>query len=150
MAIEVVRCELSDYDAAICTIRETVFVLEQGVPPDLEMDDRDAICIHVLALVDDKPAGTARLDIEKNGKIGRLAVLPKFRRQGLGQLIMAEIESIGRDHQLAQLWCHAQTTAVAFYQSLGYTIEGPEFSEAGILHCKMQKPLGLAASATLN
>lgn len=139
MAIEVVRCELSDYGFAIRTIRETVFVIEQGVPPDLEIDERDAICIHVLALIDGNPAGTARLDVLKKGKIGRLAVLPKFRRLGLGRLIMAEIESIGCGHKLPHLWCHAQRTAVPFYQSLGYGITGPEFLEAGIFHCKMQK-----------
>lgn len=139
MAIEIVRCELSDYDSAIRTIRETVFVAEQGVPLELEMDDRDPIAKHVLALVNGCPAGTARLDIRNAGKIGRLAVLPSFRRRGLGRLIMEEIESIGRDHQLSQLWCHAQKTAVPFYQSLGYDIMSPEFLEAGIVHCKMCK-----------
>ncbi len=139
MAIEIVRCELSAYDFAIQTIRKTVFVAEQGVPVDLEMDDRDACSKHVLLLVDDCPAGTARLDIFKGGKIGRLAVLTKFRRQGLGRLIMQEIELIGCEHQLPYLWCHAQQTAVSFYQSLGYATISPEFLEAGILHCKMQK-----------
>ena len=144
MAIEIVRCELPAHSLAIRTIRETVFVAEQGVPLALEMDDRDRICIHVLALVDNCPAGTARLDILKQGKIGRLAVLPAFRRQGLGQQIMQEIEAIGDQHQLPHLWCHAQKTAVAFYQSIGYTATGPDFLEAGIVHCKMQKTLGSA------
>ena len=63
MAIEIVRCELPAHGLAIRTIRETVFVAEQGVPLALEMDVRDRICSHVLALVDGCPAGTARLDI---------------------------------------------------------------------------------------
>ncbi len=141
MAIEVVRCELSAYDFAIRTIRETVFVTEQGVPVDLEMDDRDPICKHVLALVDGCPAGTARLDTLRHGKIGRLAVLSAFRRRGLGRLLMQEIEAIGHEHRLPYLWCHAQKTAVPFYQSIGYSVTGLDFTEAGILHCKMQKPL---------
>lgn len=139
MAIKIVRCELSSYYFDIRTIRETVFVAEQGVPSELEMDDRDAICSHVLALVDDCPTGTARLDTD--GKIGRLAVLPQFRGQGLGQLIMQEIEAIAKDHQLPYLWCHAQKTAVSFYQAIGYKITGPDFLEAGIVHCKMEKTL---------
>lgn len=141
MAIDVVRCELSAYDFAIRKIRETVFVAEQGVPVDLEMDDRDPICKHVLALVDGYPAGTARLDTSKHGKIGRLAVLSAFRRRGLGQLLMQEIEAIGREYRLPYLWCHAQKTAVPFYQSIGYSVTGPDFIEAGIVHRKMQKRL---------
>ncbi|ESA34268.1 gnat family acetyltransferase [Leptolyngbya sp. Heron Island J] len=142
MAIAVVRSELSAYDFAIRSIRETVFVTEQGVPVELEMDERDAVCKHVLALVDDYPAGTARLDVLKDGKIGRLAVLTSFRRRGLGRLLMQEIEAIGHEHQLPYLWCHAQKTAVPFYQSIGYSIAGSDFIEAGILHCKMKKHLG--------
>ena len=141
MATEIVRCEPSDYDSAIFTIRKTVFVMEQNVPFQLEMYDRDPVCQHVLALVDGCPAGTARLDIPKNGKIGRLAVLTNFRSQGLGRLIMQEIESIGREHDLPFLWCHAQKTAVPFYQTIGYTSVGTDFLEASILHCKMQKQL---------
>lgn len=141
MAIEIVCCELSAYDTAIRTIREAVFVTEQGVPPELEMDDRDPLCKHVLALVDDCPAGTARLDILKNGKIGRLAVLANFRHQGLGHSIMQALEAIGREHHLPFLWCHAQKVAVPFYKSLGYTVSSTDFLEAGIVHCKMQKQL---------
>ncbi|NEQ52479.1 MAG: GNAT family N-acetyltransferase [Leptolyngbya sp. SIO3F4] len=146
MAIQVVRCKLSDYAAAIRTIRKTVFVVEQGVPIELEMDDRDPFCNHILALVDGHPGGTARLDITAPsmvGKIGRLAVLPRFRGQGLGRLIMQEIETIGYEHHLPHLWCHAQKTAVSFYKTLGYKITGPDFTEAGIEHCKMQKTLKL-------
>ncbi|MEM8611909.1 MAG: GNAT family N-acetyltransferase [Cyanobacteria bacterium P01_H01_bin.105] len=142
MAIEIVRCKLLAYGSAIRNIRETVFVNEQGVPVDLEMDDRDLVCDHVLALVNDCPAGTARLDPLQDGKIGRLAVLPNFRRRGLGRLLMQEIEAIGREYQLQKLWCHAQKTAIPFYQSIGYTVTGADFLEAGIAHCKMQKSLG--------
>lgn len=141
MAIKIVRCELSTHDAAIRTIRKIVFVAEQGVPVDLEMDDRDGVCKHVLALVDNYPAGTARLDTLKHGKIGRLAVLSQFRGQGLGRQIMQEIEAIGYEHHLTHLWCHAQKIAVPFYQAIGYTVTGSDFLEAGILHCKMEKKL---------
>lgn len=141
MAIKIVRCELSAYDSAVRTIREKVFVAEQGVPLELEMDERDAVCGHVLALVDGQPAGTARLDILRHGKIGRLAVLPQFRGQGVGRQIMQEIEVMGHEHQLSCLWCHAQKTAVPFYQAIGYTMTGPDFLEAGIVHCKMHKRL---------
>ena len=97
MTIKIVRCQLPAYNFAIRTVRETVFVDEQGVPIELEMDDRDPFCADVLAYCDHHPAGTARLDIDhpkKPGKIGRLAILKPFRRRGLGRLIMQEIEAI--------------------------------------------------------
>lgn len=105
------------------------------------MDERDALCHHVLALVDGNPVGTARLDTLKNGKIGRLAVLPQFRRRSLGKQLMHEIEAISEKHQLPYVWCHAQKIAIPFYQSIGYTLVGDEFLEAGIIHCKMKKSL---------
>ena len=105
------------------------------------MDERDALCHHVLALVEGHTAGTARLDTLKDGKIGRLAVLPEFRKRGLGKRLMQEIEVIGKEHRLPYLWCHAQKAAVPFYESIGYSRIGDDFVEAGIIHCKMRKSL---------
>ena len=73
------QIRIADLDtdfAAIKLVRETVFWLEQRIPKDLEFDDRDAVCLHLLALARDTPIGTARLDLDLGGKIGRVAVLP--------------------------------------------------------------------------
>ena len=129
-------CEVS-----IRAIRFAVFVDEQDVPPEIEMDDRDPHCIHLLAFRDEEPVATARIDIEQAGKIGRLSVLSKCRRQGIGRALMERCHDIAGRQGLREVWCHAQVAAVPFYLSLGYRIEGELFEEAGIDHRRMSGTL---------
>ena len=130
--------------ASIRLVRTTVFIDEQHVPLDLEFDDRDAVCRHVLALEAGAPIGTARLDLDYGGKVGRLAVLKSRRRGGVGRALMQRLHAIAREHGATKLWCHAQLTAVPFYERLGYRSTGPIFEEAGIEHVRME--LDLASS----
>ena len=66
--------------ASIHRIRETVFIDEQRVPRELEFDDRDPLCHHVLVFDGDTPVGTGRLDLDYGGKVGRVAVVATHRR----------------------------------------------------------------------
>ncbi|MEB3886548.1 GNAT family N-acetyltransferase [Lyngbya sp. CCY1209] len=125
----------------IRSVREAVFIREQSVPPHLELDDRDHSCLHVLALKDDKPVGTGRIDIEKNGKIGRLAVLKEYRGQKIGSQLMVALEQVARQNGLSSIWFNAQVAAIPFYQKLGYNVIGEEFMEADIPHKMMRKKL---------
>jgi predicted GNAT family N-acyltransferase len=126
--------------AAIRRIRFTVFVDEQRVPEDLEMDDRDRHCTHVLAFGDDDAAiGTGRID--RDGKIGRVAVLAAQRGRGVGAALMDHLHGIARDKELEKVWCHAQVVAEPFYTRLGYRAVGERFFEAGIEHVKMEMTL---------
>jgi predicted GNAT family N-acyltransferase len=118
-------------------IRFEVFVDEQDVPAEIEMDDRDPHCVHYLALAGDRPIGTARIDLEKAGKVGRLAVVREFRRRGVGSALMEACHDLARRHGLESVWCNAQVVAEPFYRSLGYVAEGAEFEEAGIAHRRM-------------
>lgn len=141
---------ITDYDqraADIRAIRDEVFVIEQHVSPELEIDDRDSICPHAVAyLREGKPVGCGRLDLEKSGKIGRVAVLAEYRRGGAGTAIMACLEEHALLHsELTSVWCHAQLQAVPFYLRLGYQVCGEEFEEAGIAHVRMQKSLARAS-----
>ena len=132
---------VADY-ATIRAIRFAVFVDEQGVPPSIEMDERDPECIHVLAFVDGEAVGTGRLDVAKHGKIGRVAVLARVRGTGVGRALMMHLHEIARRHGLADVWCHAQVSAAPFYERLGYERVGDIFVEAGIDHVKMVRSLG--------
>lgn len=127
--------------ASIRFVRTTVFIDEQHVPLELEFDDRDAVCRHVLALDGGAPIGTARLDLDYGGKVGRLAVLRSARRDGVGRALMERLHAIAREHGATTLWCHAQLTAVPFYERLGYRSSGPTFDEAGIDHVRMELTL---------
>jgi len=131
-----------DYAAeemSLRSIRFAVFVDEQGVPPEIEMDERDPHCIHLIAYSGAEPIATARIDIEQAGKVGRLAVLAKYRGHGIGSALMERCHDIAAGHGLTAVWCNAQVSAVPFYESVGYRVEGDPFDEAGIDHLKMTR-----------
>ena len=117
-------------------VREPVFVKEQGVPPAMEWDDDDMIAYHLLALDEQQqPIATARL--LGNGQIGRMAVLPEWRNQGIGTALMLELFQQASRNDMDQLFLHAQTQAESFYCRSGFTPVGEIFDEAGIAHRKM-------------
>lgn len=119
-------------------IRLTVFVEEQGVPKELELDEEDVRAWHALAL-DNSPLsntlGTARL--QADGKIGRLAVLAQHRGHGIGSALMNALLGFGTKQGIEHFYLHAQTSAMPFYERFGFKANGPIFNEAGIKHVKM-------------
>lgn len=127
--------------ASIRHVRATVFIDEQRVPLELEFDDRDGHCRHVLAFDGDTPVATGRLDLDYGGKIGRVAVVASHRRSGVGKAIMQRLHEIAHEQHHPRLWCNAQLTAVPFYEGLGYHSVGPTFEEAGIDHVRMERDL---------
>lgn len=127
-----------DY-AAIRGVRFAVFVDEQNIPPELEMDDRDSECVHWLALDELGGAiGTVRLDLDAGGKVGRLAVLARERGRGIGRALMERLHEHARARRLPLVWCHAQASAAPFYTRLGYRVTSEPFEEAGIEHVRME------------
>jgi predicted GNAT family N-acyltransferase len=121
-------------------LRFRVFVDEQGVPPHEELDDFDAEAQHFAAVLDDKVVGTARL-VDKGsgvGKIGRMAVEAQYRGTGIGREVMQSVMSEGF-LQFHTLILDAQTSALPFYEKLGFTAEGDEFLDCGIPHLRMRK-----------
>ncbi|HWQ39418.1 MAG TPA: GNAT family N-acetyltransferase [Burkholderiales bacterium] len=123
----------------LCRIREAVFVVEQKVPRALEWDGLDAQCEHVLAEIDGEAVGTGRL--LPDGHIGRIAVLAAWRGRGIGSALLRELTAIAVRRGLERVVLHAQTHARHFYEQHGFRAEGEEFSEAGIPHVRMAKPL---------
>ena len=142
MLIEIIETSFDRHFAELKLVRQEVFVFEQSVPESLEADDRDSLCQHLLALSEGEPVGTARVDWEKQGKVGRVAVRKPWRGLGLGKRLMQRLESLARDRDVEFLWLHAQRDVIPFYESLGYVNEGSEFMEAGIPHQKMRKQIG--------
>ena len=130
-----------DNETALRLIRETVFIQEQNVPEDLEWDGEDEGAMHLLASdTDGSPIGCAR--ILHDGHIGRMAVLKRWRGQGVGysllQRAVAMVKEIGCNEEA---FLDAQTYAIPFYQRLGFIAEGDEFLDAGIPHRHMRLPL---------
>jgi predicted GNAT family N-acyltransferase len=138
-----VRRARPDELARCLALRREVFVEEQGVSIEEEMDAHDPACAHFLALAAGEAVGTARLRMTPDGRVKaeRVAVRRPFRRAGVGRALMRALEDEARARGQRALVLNAQVAVVAFYERLGYRAEGPEFLEAGIPHRAMWKPL---------
>lgn len=123
-------------------IRREVFINEQGVPEELEMDELDQEAVHVLAYVDGMPSGCGRMIFNgEYAKIGRVAVKKNMRRNGIGAGMCKLLIALAEDRCINNIYVNAQLTAKDFYTSLGFEVEGGTFFEAGIEHVKMVKSL---------
>jgi predicted GNAT family N-acyltransferase len=150
--------------AAAYVVRADVFVTEQGVPADLELDELDEVADHFVAYDgagDDgagavggtRAVGAGRLVVEDPGfagadpslgpvgHLGRLAVRPETRGTGLGVDLVRAIEARAAERGLRVVALSAQTHALGFYERLGYTAYGPEFDDAGLPHRWMSRTL---------
>lgn len=127
-------------EAAIRQVREEVFVVEQAVPADLEWDGLDPDCAQAVAESEECDViGTGRL--HPGGKIGRMAVLPQWRGTGVGAAILRLLMDEARQRGMAEVYLHAQTRVLGFYERFGFEAEGEEFEEADIPHRAMRAHL---------
>jgi predicted GNAT family N-acyltransferase len=118
-------------------VRREVFVVEQGVPEEIEIDEHDPVSIHFLARdIAGVPIGTARLLPE--GRIGRMAVLASWRRSGVGRALLSAAMETARERGNSRLYLHAQVHSIPFYESLGFSVCGDEFDEANLPHREME------------
>ena len=124
-------------------VRREVFILEQRVPEELEIDEFDPFAFHALAYSDNTCIGTARLLIndDGSGQIGRMAVLIPFRNKGLGRQIMKALIESAKLKGISSLELHAQVSAIPFYEKLGFIANSPIYDEAGIPHRNMMMVL---------
>jgi predicted GNAT family N-acyltransferase len=135
-----------DGDSALMTeafrLRCEVFVVEQGVPVELELDELDASATHLVAICDEEVVGTLRiLEHEGAAKIGRVAVRAAARGTGIGARLMDRAAAIALARGFVEIVLHAQVTVAGFYRRLGYVEEGDLFEEAGIPHVSMRKKI---------
>ena len=124
-------------------IRRRVFIEEQNVPEEIEMDADDAHAFHALALLDGVAIGCGRM-LDHGAteiKIGRMAVLPEFRKTGVGALILRFLIDRARTRGFRKAVLHAQLSAEGFYLKEGFSPVGGVFDEAGIAHRKMERAL---------
>ena len=139
--IQIAAVNWSKQQQALSEVRREVFIVEQNVPEELEWDDIDAVCRHVLAsdinqtLPQQMPVGTGRLVAD--GQIGRMAIRKQYRRQGIGHAILQKLIALAICDGHKKLYLHAQLTAVPFYEDAGFKAQGDTFIDAGIPHIKM-------------
>jgi len=137
------RIELMNWEQAQTIagpIRFGIFVGEQNVPPGIELDDKDAECLHAIAYDDaGAPIGTGRL--LPDGHIGRMAVVKEWRRRGIGAMILNALVDEARKRGHKEVVLSAQLQAAEFYREQGFVAEGKVYQDAGILHQDMRKAL---------
>jgi predicted GNAT family N-acyltransferase len=127
---------------AAYALRQQVFVVEQGVPQELEVDKDDKSATHLVALSEGHVVGTLR--IVRNGrtaKVGRMAVSTSSRKKGIGRELMEFAAANALADGVDEIVLDAQLTARGFYRRLGYAEEGPVFDDAGIPHVMMRRRL---------
>ncbi len=137
----------TEEDLQACfAVRTEVFVQEQAVPEELELDSYDAVALHLLLRAENgQPVGTARMMVDNpeggTAKIGRVAVLAAHRGHGLARRLMEAMEALARQAGQQRLVLDAQLNVLPMYEKLGYQAHGPVFDDAGIDHRKMTKEL---------
>ncbi|UVE16086.1 GNAT family N-acetyltransferase [Pseudomonas sp. LS44] len=122
-------------NADLRRIRETVFIAEQTVPPELEWDAEDLDAVHFLAIDGDYAIGTARLLLD--GHIGRVSVLKNWRGLKVGEALVNAVIIEAERRGLVRQMLSAQVHATPFYERLGFSVVSGEFLDAGIPHVDM-------------
>ena len=138
-----VRETLTDEEvAAALALRSRVFCDEQGVSFEADQDGRDPEATHIVAVDDGTVIGTCRLLFRGQvARLGRLAVEPERRGDGIAAAILREADRIAVDAGVDAIALHAQTYALSLYENAGYREYGPTFVEEGIEHVAMEKRL---------
>lgn len=138
--MNVIRTTTEDQLQDAFTVRKKVFVEEQKVPIELEIDEFENNSTHFVLYDQLTPVGAGRFRIlDGIGKVERICILSTYRGNGAGTLIMQAIEQFAIGQNIATLKLNAQTYAVPFYEKLGYKVVSAEFMDAGIPHKTMMK-----------
>lgn len=132
-----------DMDACF-GIRQKVFVEEQDVPVNLEMDGQDTAARHFAVRADDRIIATCRVRLLGSAaKVERMAVLKEFRSRGIGMVLMKYIlQELTRAGDIQLFKLSSQAHAVPFYEKLGFKKRGNEYMDAGIPHYDMVREIG--------
>lgn len=119
-------------------IRKIVFVKEQNVPIDLEMDGLDSQAKHFIAYLRKIPIGCARISIEgKCAKLERIAIIKEYRNMGFGKELTNNLIKYCKQQNFKEIRLHSQAYISDFYKKLGFEPIGKNFFEAGIDHIEM-------------
>ena len=142
--MRIIETDWSTHKKQLMLIRSQVFIEEQNVPEELEIDEFDPEAIHFLVeyktpSVQDAYIATARL--LKDGHIGRIAVIKACRNRGVGSKLLQHILLKSKKLGHLEVFLHAQIDAKSFYEKHGFYVQGEIFMEAGIPHVNMIKQL---------
>lgn len=133
-----------DLGERAAAVRKAVFIQEQGIAPDIEMDGQDATALHALVTNQlDQPVATGRMVVLSPGvsRIGRMAVHRGLRGARLGRQVLDALVQAAAERGDHEVVLHAQASAQSFYERAGFVVNGPRYEEAGLPHVPMQRLL---------
>ncbi|MFC4403274.1 GNAT family N-acetyltransferase [Gracilibacillus xinjiangensis] len=140
MEIKIVENEQQLQDAY--SVRYEVFIHEQSVPEELEIDDLEKEAIHFVGYEGKTPVAASRIRlVDGYGKMERICIVKPSRGKGYGKELLLFMEQIAQEKGMKKSKLNAQTQAEAFYRKLGYETISSEFMDAGIPHVTMTKVL---------
>ena len=123
-------------------VRKCVFVDEQKIPMEIELDQFEDSAKHVIGYYEGKPVAAGRMRIVDNiAKLERICVIKSYRKYGMGRLIIEKLEKLAKGDDMNQAKLHSQIQAVKFYEELGYKKVSDVFMEDNIPHVIMMKSL---------
>jgi len=127
------------------SVRFRVFVAEQNVPMDEELDEFDSSATHAIVLSQGEVVATGRVvygNEDSAARIGRMAVDMEWRRKGIGGRLLTFLEEEAATQGVSTYILNAQEYVKDFYASHGYVERGETFLEANIVHILMRKEAG--------
>ncbi|MGG1396295.1 GNAT family N-acetyltransferase [Bacillus salipaludis] len=140
MTVKIVENEKELEDAF--SVRRTVFIDEQNVPEEEEIDQHEEEATHFVLYHEGSPIGAGRFRlVDGFGKVERICIMKQARGTGAGKAIMNGIEDYARKMGIQKLKLNSQTHAIPFYGGLGYEVVSEEFMDAGIPHKTMVKKI---------
>jgi len=138
-----VKVLTSDWNSSkdqLVFVRKQVFIIEQGIDPKDEWDEHDEDAVHFVTFgTTAVPTGTCRLT--KEGRLGRLAVLPAYRHQGYGEMLLTRAIKVAREMGIQKIFLHAQVDAKQFYEKQNFHSDDKIFLEAGKMHIRMERDI---------
>lgn len=130
-----------DFDDAYL-VRKNVFILEQNVDENIEIDEFDSIALHLVVYKNGKPIATGRLfTMDDLCIIGRVCVLKEYRGKDIGKFLMKKLMDKAESLNPYAIKIDSQLHAIDFYRQFGFEVQSGVFLDAGIEHMRMVKYL---------
>ena len=137
--VSITQVSWREAENSLREVRQLVFVEEQAVAPEFEWDELDESAVHLLALKNNQPIACLRIIDFK--KIGRMAVLKKWRGIGLGAALLLEAVVICKNQGSKNIYLSAQTHAIEFYRKAGFKVTSEKYCDVQIPHVDMRLDL---------
>ena len=136
--LEIKKVNNKDDLEKVIEIRKNVFIKEQNVPLDIEIDGLDSEAEHFIVYLDDEPIGCARIRTNKNSaKLERISIIKQHRGKGFGKKLTKFLIDYCRKKNFNEIFLHSQTNVTKFYEKIGFKVRGEPFFEADIEHMEM-------------